>query len=96
MVEDRALKIAPDSSVRTEWISIDRCVLGSRERMDFAAIERAGRRYLQAGDCQFWPPIVGHWTGERFTVCDGRHELLALMALGRERVFVAWIENKAS
>ena len=72
---------------------MDACRLACRERMDCAAIERAYRRYLQAGGAQFWPPIVGRWEGERFAVLDGRHELLALMALGREKVFVAWTEG---
>jgi hypothetical protein len=92
MTEDRSVFVQPDQRVKTEWIDIDRCRLGNRARMDFAAIERAGRQYVQAGDGQIWPPIVGHWADERFTVCDGRHEYLALLALGRERIFVAWIE----
>ncbi len=93
ITDDRSLMVRPDQIVRTAWIPVNTCQLGCRDRMDVAAIERAYRRYLQAGDCQIWPPIVGHWEGERFTVCDGRHELLALTALGRETVFVAWLES---
>jgi hypothetical protein len=93
MIEDRSMKIEPGSVVNTAWVPIDDCVLGCRERMDVAAVERAFRKYLQVGDCQFWPPIIGHWNGPRFVVCDGRHELLALLALGREHVFVGWIDK---
>ncbi|HWQ55675.1 MAG TPA: hypothetical protein VN442_18455 [Bryobacteraceae bacterium] len=92
-VEDRSLKVAPEQRVETAWVDIDACKLGCRERMDFAAIERAGRKNLQLGKCQTWPPIVGHWEGERFVVVDGRHEFLACLALGRERLFVAWIRS---
>lgn len=91
MTEDRSMMVQPDQIVKTGWIDIDVCRLGCRDRMDAAAIERAYRKYLQAGDCQVWPPVVGHWDGERFTVCDGRHEYLALLALGRTQIFVAWI-----
>lgn len=88
------MHVRPDQVVKTGWVSVDDCRLGCRERMDFAAIERAGRRYLQAGDTQLWPPPYGHWDGDRFVICDGRHEFLALLALGRTRVFVAWLESE--
>jgi hypothetical protein len=117
MQEDRSLCVRPTQIVKTQWVSVDDCVLGNRERMDFAAIERAGRKLLQMGDCQPWPPIVGHWrykidrieTGldniiravhsterTKFVVCDGRHEFLAALALGKEEVFVGWIADKES
>jgi hypothetical protein len=95
MIEDRSLFVQPEQSIKTEWIDIDRCLLGNRTRMDFAAIERSGRRYLQSGDGQIWPPPNGHWQGERFVICDGRHEYLALMALGKTKILVAWIEETA-
>jgi hypothetical protein len=88
--------VQPSQIVKTAWISIDVCRMQCRERMDFAAIERAGRLFVNAGDCQMWPPIVGHWDGERFVICDGRHEYLALQALGRATIFVAWLESKDS
>lgn len=87
------MRVAPGEIVKTQWVSIDRCKLGCRERMDFAAIERAGRKYLQVSYAQFWPPIVGEWDGERFVVLDGRHEFVALLAMGRTEVFVAWKER---
>lgn len=93
MTEDRSLSVRPSQVVKTAWISIDLCRLGNRTRMDFAAVERAGRKLLQLGECQSWPPIVGHWEGGGFVVCDGRHEYLACLALGRERVFVGWLED---
>lgn len=94
MQEDRSLFVQPSQVVKTEWVDIDSCVMACRERMDFAAIERAGRRILQAGECQMWPPPYGHWSGTRFVICDGRHEYLASLALGRTKLFVAWLEPK--
>jgi hypothetical protein len=60
--------------------------------MDFAAIERAGRKALQLSPCASWPPVYGHWENDRFVICDGRHEYLARLALGQEKIFVAWLE----
>jgi hypothetical protein len=99
MIEDRSMVIQPDEIVVTAWVPVDQCVIGCRDRMDFAAIERAGRRLLQIGRAQTWPPIVGTWEGigsvtQRFIVLDGRHEFLAALALGREKVFVAWREKR--
>jgi hypothetical protein len=92
MTEDRSMTVGTGEVIKTAWVSVDACRLACRDRMDCAAIERAFRKYLQAGDSQFWPPIVGEWEGPRFAVLDGRHEFLALLALGREQVFVAWKE----
>lgn len=38
------------------------------------AVEKKFRRLLNLGDCAPWPPVVGHWEGERFLVDDGRHD----------------------
>lgn len=93
VMEDRDVWVQPHQHVRTEWIDIDACVLGSRARMDFAAIERAGRKLLQQGGCQSIRAIVGHWRDDgRFSVDDGRHEYLAALALGRRRLLVSWVE----
>lgn len=92
MVEDRSLLVQPNQVVRAEWISIDLCVLGCRVRMNPEAVEKKFRKLLQQGDAASWPPIVGHWEGERFSVDDGRHEFLASLMLGRTRVFVCWME----
>lgn len=93
IVEDRHMLVEPGRVVTTAWISIDRCQLGCRERMDAAAIERAYRKLLQMGECQSWPPIIGFWVGDRFSVTDGRHEYLALLALGRLKIFVGWLSE---
>lgn len=92
LVADREMVVQPDQRVSTDWVHVDACRLGCRERMDCAAIERAFRRLLQLDRGQAWPPILGHWEDGRFVVDDGRHEYLAALALGRERVFVAWLE----
>lgn len=92
MTEDRGFLVRPDQTVMTRWIDIDLCILGNRTRMDFAAIERAGRRLLLQGDCGSWPPVNGQWREDgRFVVHDGRHQYLAELALGRTAVFVAWL-----
>jgi hypothetical protein len=95
ILEDRAFLVPPTSIVTTAWISIDCCVLGNRERLDFAAVERTGRRLLQQGDYGSWPPVNGAWRDDgRFAVHDGRHEYLAALALGRTTIFVAWLTGK--
>jgi len=33
--------------------------------------------------------------GKRFLVDDGRHDYLAALMLGRERLFVCWLEQAA-
>lgn len=92
VMKDRNLVVPPQAIVKTAWVDVDVCRLGCRERMDFAAIERAGRELLQLAGGQMFPPVNGRWEGERFVVLDGRHEYLAALALGRTRVLVAWME----
>lgn len=91
--EDRTLFVRPDQRVETAWIDIDCCRIGCRAQMSPEAVEKKYRRLLQQGDGQPWPPIVGHWDDERFVVCDGRHEYLAALMLGRERLFVCWLAD---
>ena len=91
---DRSFVVQPNQVVETAWIDIDRCKLGNRTRMDFAAIERAGRELLQLGDGQNFPPVNGLWEdGERFVIYDGRHEYLAALALGRKKLLVTWLRT---
>jgi hypothetical protein len=59
------------------------------------AVEKKFRRLLNLGDCAPWPPVVGHWERERFFVDDGRHDYLAALMLGREKLFVCWLEDAA-
>jgi hypothetical protein len=95
MLEDRQFVVQPSQTVKTAWIPLDACALGSRVQMDVAAIERAFRALLQFGDGQAFPPPNGVWDGERFRVHDGRHEMLAALALGRERLLVCWLESES-
>jgi hypothetical protein len=39
-----------------------------------------------------WPPIVGHWEDGRLVVCDGRPDYLAALMIGRDKLFVCWLE----
>lgn len=89
--EDRSMLVLPHQRVETAWVDIDCCRLGCRVAMSPEAVEKKYRRLFQQGDGAPWPPIVGHWEGPRFVVCDGRHEYLAALMLGRNLLFVAWL-----
>jgi hypothetical protein len=93
VAEDRSMCVQPHQLVRTAWIDIDLCRLGFRLPMSPEAVEKKFRRLLNLGDCAPWPPIVGHWEGERFLVDDGRHDYLAALMLGRDKLFVCWLEG---
>jgi hypothetical protein len=93
VAEDRSMCVQPDQVVRTAWIDIDLCKLGFRLPMSPEAVEKKFRRLLNLGDGAPWPPIVGHWEGERFLVDDGRHDYLAALMIGREKLFVCWLET---
>ena len=95
VAEDRSMCVQPDQTVRTAWIDIDLCKLGGRVPMSPEAVEKKFRRLLNLDQAAPWPPIVGHWRGERFLVDDGRHDYLAALMLGRERLFVCWLEQAA-
>ena len=94
--EDRSMCIQPDQLVRSGWIDINCCKVGSHVQMSPEAVEKKWRRLLQQGEAACWPPIVGHWEGERFVVCDGRHEFIASLMIGRTKIYVAWLENAAA
>lgn len=90
--EDRTMKVEPGQSVSTAWVPIEKCVLGNRARMSPEAVEAKYRRLLCQGDAAVWPPMTGFWREDgRFIVCDGRHEYVASLMLGRASVFVAWL-----
>jgi hypothetical protein len=91
--EDRSMCVQPHQVVRTAWIDIDLCKLGFRLLMSPEAVEKKFRRLLNLGDGAPWPPVVGHWEGERFLVDDGRHDYLAALMIGRDKLFVCWLET---
>jgi hypothetical protein len=93
VAEDRSMCVQPHQVVRTAWIDIDLCKLGFRLRMSPEAVEKKFRRLLNLGDGAPWPPIVGHWEGDRFLVDDGRHDYLAALMIGRDSLFVCWLET---
>lgn len=96
VAEDRSMCVQPHQVVRTAWVDIDLCRLGCRVPMSPEAVEKKFHRLLNLGDCAPWPPVVGHWVGECFVVDDGRHEYLAALMLGRERLFVCWLDESSS
>jgi hypothetical protein len=93
VAEDRSMCVQPYQVERTAWVDIDLCKLGSRLPMSPEAVEKKFRRLLNIGDCAPWPPIVGHWEDGRFLVDDGRHDYLAALMMGREKLFVCWLEE---
>lgn len=94
VAEDRSLHVRRDQTVHTAWVDIDQCRLGNRTRMGCGDVEMAYRRLLNVGpDAAPWPPIVGHWEGERFTIHDGRHAFLASLMLGLDKVLVCWLAD---
>jgi hypothetical protein len=93
VAEDRSMCVQPYQVVQTAWVDIDLCKLAFRLPMSPEAVEKKFRRLLNLGDCAPWPPVVGHWEGERFLVDDGRHDYLAALMLGREKLFVCWLQD---
>jgi hypothetical protein len=91
--EDRSMCVQPHQVVRTAWVDIDLCRLNTRLPMSPEAVEKKYRRLLNLGDCAPWPPVVGHWADGRFVVCDGRHDYLAALMIGRDKLFVCWLET---
>lgn len=96
VAEDRSLSVRPDQVVKTAWIDIDLCRLGCRVLMSPEAVEAKFRRFLNLGANSAWPPVVGHWDGDRFVVADGRHEYLAALMIGRDKLFVCWLETASA
>lgn len=92
VAEDRSMCIQPCQMVRTGWVDIDLCKLGFRHPMSPEAVEKKFRRLLNIGDCAPWPLVVGHWENGRFLVDDGRHDYLAAQMMGRDKLFVCWLE----
>jgi hypothetical protein len=93
---DRSLAVGPTQHVESAWVDIDLCSLGCRDRMCPEAVVDRYRLLLQQGERGVWPPPVGHWDAGRFRVCDGRHEYLASLMLGRTRLFVCWLADEES
>jgi hypothetical protein len=96
MVEDRSFVVQPGQQVAVEWIGIDLCVLGSRLPLTPEAVEKKWRKLLQQDEAASWPPLVGHWSGPRFVIDDGRHEFVAALMRGRVRVLVCWLVDAAA
>lgn len=89
--EDRSLRVEPGHVVKTGWVRIADCLLANRTRMAIGDVEAKYRVLLCQGDAALWPPITGTWQGDRFAVSDGRHQFVASLMLGHEKVLVAWI-----
>jgi hypothetical protein len=92
VAEGRSMCVQPNQVVRTAWVDIDLCRLSFRLPMSPEAVEKKYRRLLNLGECAPWPPIVGHWEVGRFVVCDGRHDYLASLMIGRDKLFVCWLD----
>lgn len=88
--EDRSLVIPPNYIVTTGYVAIHKVRLACRERMAVGDVGAAYQRLLQLGDGQRWPCPNGYWEGDTFVIKDGRHEYVASLMLGKERLLVAW------
>lgn len=94
---DRSILVPQGKVVKTEWISIWDCKLACRDRMAVGDVGVAYQRLLQQDGNAAWPLPVGYWDGEtrgeRFVICDGRHEYIAALMLGHSEILVAWVDN---
>lgn len=90
IAEDRSISIPPGAVVFTGYVRIDRISLACRERMAVGDVDRACQRRLQLAPRQPFPPPRGYWDGQQFVIVDGRHEYVAALMLGFERILVAW------
>lgn len=88
---DRTMVIPSGSIVKTQYVSIDQIKLSCRARMAVGDVDTAYRKRLGLGNAQPWPCPVGHWSGDRFVITDGRHEYVAALMLGVENLLVAWV-----
>lgn len=93
IMEDREMLVAPGQVVRTAWLPIEQCMRGSTHPLAVGDVAEKRHRLLQMGEQQPWPPVVGHWQGDRFVIMDGNHTFVALQMLGRREVFVCWVEE---
>jgi hypothetical protein len=92
VAEDCSMCVQPNQVVRTAWVDIDLCRLSFRLPMSPEAVEKKYRRLLNLGERAPWPPIVGHWEDGRFVGCDGRHDYLASLMIGHDKLFVCWLD----
>lgn len=94
LLVDRSMLVEPGQIVKTAWIDIDLVVLGCRDRMAVGDVGDKWREILQRGGGRAaWSPPRGHWREDgRFVVCDGRHETVAALMMGQDKIFVAWVE----
>lgn len=92
--KDKSLAIPPGQVVRSGYISVWDVILDCRERMAMGDIDAKYQECIQNAPNQAWPCPVGYW-GEngRFHIVDGRHTFMALLALGYEQIYVAWMES---
>lgn len=86
------MAVPPGQTIVTGYVHVDALQLGCRARMAVGDVREKYERRLQLGDHQPWPPPRGEWKGDRFTVIDGRHDVIAATMLGQEWVLCAWAE----
>ena len=97
VAEDRSMCAQQSQVVQTAWVEIDLCELGCRSPMSSEAVEKKFRRLLNISDCAAWPPIVGHWEGERLSsrtvglpLCDFALMPMARRVKARNAISTAW------
>lgn len=91
--EDRSMAVPAGKVVLTGYVPIDKVRMACRDRMAVGDLAAAYQKILCMGDGQRWPPPVGFWESAGFVITDGRHEYIASLMIGRERLLVAWIAD---
>lgn len=92
--EDRSMVVPAGAIVRTDYVKIEDVVLACRDRMAIGDVGRAMQRRMSCAPDQPWPCPRGEWIGDRFSVVDGRHEVVAAIMLGVSHILVAWTEER--
>lgn len=91
---DRSLRVPETHVVRTAYVDVFCIRLECRDRMAVGDVGVAYQKLLQLGNDEQWPCPTGRWSedGKTFLLADGRHQWVASVMLGREKMLVCWLE----
>ncbi len=90
--DDRSMRVPPGYLVRTTYVPVFSVRLACRERMAVGDVANAFQKRLQLGCDEPFPCPTGHWDGSEFVICDGRHQWVASVMLGKSHILVSWLE----
>lgn len=83
--------VPPGMVIKTGYVDVFKVRFANRARMSVGDFDRTYQKRLQTQGGQCWPCPSGRWIADEFELFDGRHELLASIALGFDSILVAWI-----